>query len=181
MSTTPNALAGWHSRATPHPSPSTFTPTRSSLAFTILRNAQADPEGFTLALFKPDIAVDARGHVLVLEKGDWEGLVGLAGKTAGLPKTGTFWNTWRVKQERTSQPIDRILVASSEEGELDETSVQGWDSGKTELSESVGETTQLPDVLQEFVGLVREGREGYRRGEEDKAVIAKVKDVLGVE
>ncbi|KAI0093596.1 hypothetical protein BDY19DRAFT_881625 [Irpex rosettiformis] len=175
------ALTGWHTRTTPYPSPATFTPTRASLAFAVLRNAQADPEGFTLALFSPDLAVDARGKVLLLQKTDWDGLVGLAGETVDLPKTGKFWNAWKVRQERTSQPIDRLLVATSESGELVETSVQGWEKGKTELSEPVGEIAQLPPVLDELVGLVREGREGYVKGEEDKIVIGKIKDVLGVE
>ena len=174
-------LAGWHARATPHPSPETFTPTRSSLAFAVLRNAQADPEGFTLALFSPNIAVDARGKVIIIDFDRWDAFVDLARQTVSLPKTGKFWNTWKVKQERTSQPIDRILVASAGSGELVETSVQGWEKGKTELSEPVGDITQLPKVLDEFVELEREGRDGYVKGEEDKEIIRKVKAVIGAE
>lgn len=180
MSSSSISLAGWHARTTPHPSPETFVPTRSALAFAVLRNAQADPEGFTLALFSPNIVVDARGRVLILAIDEWDAIVDMARKTLNLPKTGKFWNTWRVKQERTSQPIDRILVASAG-GELAEESVQGWAKGKTELSEPVGEITRLPQVLDEFVELVREGRDGYVKGEEDKEIIKKVKGVLGVE
>lgn len=112
---------------------------------------------------------------------DYEALVGLARQTLDLPSTGSFLNAWRVKQERTSQPIERVLVPRDSEGELVQTSVQGYEKGKTELSEPVDGITQLPDVLQELIGLVEEAREGYVRGEEDRTVIEKVKSVLGDE
>ncbi len=128
---------GWYSRSTPQDdstSSSTFTPTREALAFAVLHSAQADADGFTLALFHPNIAVDAMGRLLVVEKDDFTGLTTLAQKTPGLPQTGSFWNTWRVSQERSEQVIRRLLVATSKEGELVETSVQGYSKEQRALA-----------------------------------------------
>ncbi|KAI0693265.1 hypothetical protein BC835DRAFT_1253549, partial [Cytidiella melzeri] len=169
-----SSTAGWHSRAQPHPDPSSFTPTRDTLSLAVLRNAPADPEGFTLALFSPDIAVDASGSVLRLENhNDFTSLVALANQANELPRTGSFMNMWCLKRARTSQPIERLFVPLTS-GELVQTSVQGYEKGLTELKERVGEYTTLPGVLQELFGLVEEARAGYVRGEEDKAVIEKV-------
>ncbi|KDQ49500.1 hypothetical protein JAAARDRAFT_641197 [Jaapia argillacea MUCL 33604] len=75
MSTTPPpselALGTWSTRANPHSSPSTFTLTRDSFVLTVLLNAPSDTDGFTLALFKSEIAVDSVGRVLILQPTDF--------------------------------------------------------------------------------------------------------------
>lgn len=170
-------LAGWHARAHPYPSPADFTPSRDNLAFAVLRSEQAAPAGFSLALFTPDVAVDASGSVLGLADTDFAGLVSLAQQTLDLPETGTFRNTWRVKQSRTSQPIERLLVPAAG-GALHETCVQGFEKDKRELTAPIQDSTELPEVLWELFGLVEESRNGYKRGEEDKDMISKVKETL---
>ncbi|CAL1704906.1 unnamed protein product [Somion occarium] len=169
---------GWHGRATFHPSPETFTPTREILAFAVLHHAPAIPDGFTLALFKPDVAVDARGKVLILNPDDFTGLSDLARQTLDLPSTGSFMNAWRIAQRRTDQPIERLFVPGSTTA-LVETSVQGYEKGKTELKTPVGDIHELPEVLHELFGLIAEARDGYERGKEDEDTISKVKAVLG--
>lgn len=169
---------GWHSRSTPHDSPSTFTPTREALAFAVMYSGQADPEGFTLALFQPNIAVDAMGKVLVVEKDDFDGLTALAQKTPGLPQTGTFWNTWRIKQTppaRSEQVINRLLVATSKDGSLVSTSVQGYTKERTALESPVGDINEFPGVLWELFGLFTESFEEYDRGGRNTELIDLVK------
>jgi len=168
-------LEGWFSRATPLSD--NFSPSRDKLAFSVLRNAPVDPEGFTLALFYPNLAVDATGRVLVLSDTDFSGLVNLAKRTPDLPQTGSFMNTWRIRQDRTSQPIDRLFVPVNDE--LVQTSVQGWERGKKELVTPVGDITELPDVLYDFFGLALEARQGYEKSREDQDVIGQVKAVVG--
>jgi len=172
--------ADWHSRAIPHPSPASFSPTRSALSLAVLRNSQVEHEGFTLALFDTGddkVAVDAMGRVLLVAEADYAGVTALARRVAvELPNTGRFRNTWVIKQPATSQPIDRLL--SVVEGRLVETSVQGFMKGKKELKIPVGDITELPDVLSEATGLVLEGRTGYSRGSGDTEMVGKVKDIL---
>ncbi|KAJ6611187.1 hypothetical protein B0H10DRAFT_2057325 [Mycena sp. CBHHK59/15] len=174
---------GWHSRTQPHPSPTSFTPTRAILSLAVLRNTPIEVEGFTLAMFddgKDKVAVDAMGRVIVLPATDYAGIIDLASRTAAeLPATGRFRNTWVVKQAATSQPIDRLLAVV--DGQLKETSVQGFQKGKKELQISVGDVTDLPDFLSELAGLVLEGRNGYSRGSGDSEMVRKVKEILSGE
>ncbi|KAF9441790.1 hypothetical protein P691DRAFT_812044 [Macrolepiota fuliginosa MF-IS2] len=178
------SLSGWHSRATPYTHP--FIPERSAISLVILRNAPAEPEGFTLALFNSPakIAVDAGGGALVLQDADFDGLIALAEQTKNLPQTGRFRNTWVVAQPITSRPIDRILVpVQSGEGsgyqqDFKETSVQGYDGVTTRLKQSVGDIQDLPSVLQDLIGLVLEAREGGQVNKDD-ALISQVKSILG--
>lgn len=108
---------------------------------------------------------------------DYAGVVELARRVAvELPDTGRFRNTWVIKHPATSQPIDRILVVV--DGQLKETSVQGFVKGKKELKVPVGDISELPDVLSEVAGLALEGRTGYSRGSEDSEMVQKVKDIL---
>jgi hypothetical protein len=137
-----------------------------------------DTDGFSVAVFKDRLAVDAMGKVIVLTQADYEGLVALADKVNTLPESGGFRNTWKVKQERTSQPIERLLIATSA-SDIKQTSVQGFSKEKKELKEPVGDIKELPDSLFEFTGLVLEAREGWERGKEDKEWVSKVKDLLG--
>lgn len=169
-------LEGWRQRASPADA-SALRATEDNLVFAAIYSAPVDPEGFTLALFEPDVAVDASGQVLRLIREDFDGLKKLAGEVAQLPETGEFRNQWRVRWPMTSRPIDRILIKTG--GELKETSVYGWAKDRRALEKKVGETSELPAPLYELVGVVREGREGYEKGKEQKNVVDSVKALLG--
>ncbi|KAI0748266.1 hypothetical protein C8Q80DRAFT_1170955 [Daedaleopsis nitida] len=173
------SVQGWHSRAAdPHTAAADFTPTKDALAFAVLLNAQADPEGFTLALFHPDIAVDARGRVLQLQPSDFSKLTALAAEVNHLPDTGSFMNAWRVVHDRTEQKIDRLFAKTSA-GNLKQTSVQGWHTDKKQLKTAVGDHAELPAVLDELFGYIQEGREGYNYDRVDNSdLIAKVKALV---
>jgi len=170
--------SGWHSRSTPYDSPDKFTPTQESLAFAVLRSTQGTPDGYTLAFFTPNIAVDAMGRVLVVPADHFAGITLLAKQTLELPSTNSFRNSWRIDQQRTEQPIERLLVPTKEGQNFKQTGVQGFEKGKKMLKEKVGDLTELPDVLYELFGLVAEAREGYVRGGEDTETISEVKAVL---
>lgn len=169
---------GWHERADPVPSPSDFTPTKDALVFAVLLNAQADPEGFTMALFRPDVAVDARGRVLKVKPDDFSALTTLADEATRLPDTGSFMNAWRVAHDRTEQKIDRLFAKTSS-GELKETSVQGWHAEKKQLKSAVGDYQELPPVLHELFGHIQEGRNDYTHGRvENPDIIAQIKALV---
>ena len=177
-SMTPASAQGWHARARPHPNATGLTASRDALAFVVLLHAPADPDSFTMALLRPDTAVDARGRVLQLEPRDAAALVALAEQTSRLPDTGSFMNAWRVAHPRTSQKIDR-LFASVDGGGFRETSVQGWDIERTQLKTAVGDYQELPPVLYEFFRYIQEAREGFERGqEENKDVIGQIKALV---
>ncbi|KAG8914196.1 hypothetical protein FRC02_005075 [Tulasnella sp. 418] len=173
----PNPAVGWHSRAVRvHGS---FTPTRASLAFASQLNAPVDPEGFNAAFFAPNIVVDARGVVLKVRSQDWNSLTSLARRAVTeLPETGLFRNQWRILHPRTGYPIDWLSVNLDPHDELKEVAVYGYEQGNDVLEQPVGEYTTLPPILKELFGLLQEARDGYVRGEEDTAVIDRVKEVL---
>lgn len=170
-----SSIQGWHSRAQPHPDSDSYTFLRDKLALTVLRNAQVESEGFTLALFNDKVAVDAFGKVLVVEDQDYEGLIDLSNQILELPKTENFRNTWILKSLTTSQPIERIFV--HKDGEAVQTSVQGFAPGqdKTELKSPGGE---IPAALKQLTALVMEAREGYSRGDTPGPAVQKVKEIV---
>ena len=189
-------LSGFLDRADPYRRSHTdFKPPRSALLLAVLRNAPVEPEGFTLAVFSADsegdnskkhYAVDQLGRVKVLQEGDVETLKGLLKSVQELPVTEAFRNTWVVKQERTSQAIDRVLVPKSVlpedpkrsyEEEYLETSVQGFDYEKRALKRPVDGLEELPQSLWEVTGALLESRGG--EGEEQGDVLAYVRSVLG--
>ncbi|KAJ7484701.1 hypothetical protein FB451DRAFT_1028760 [Mycena latifolia] len=161
----------WHSRTKAHPS---FTPTRAALSLAVLGNTPVELEGFILALFDAGddkVTVDAMGRVLLVSDADYAGVVELARQMATeLPETGRFRNTWVIKHATTSQLIERLLLVV--DGQLKETSVQGFVKTMTELKTPVGDIDELPDVLSEVAGLVLEERMGYSE------MVQKVKDIL---
>lgn len=178
-------FSAWRARASLHPgSPDNFTPTRDALALIVLDSTPRDPDGFTLAFFEPNIAVDAMGRIIDVKQEDFDGIVSLAKQTVDLPQTGSFMNTWRLERETTSMPIERLFVPApaspiaDSEG-LVQTSVYGYAKGVGKLKSSVGGITELPDLLKQLFGLFEEARGGYQRGQEDKDVIRKVRDVVG--
>ncbi|KAG8960358.1 hypothetical protein FRC00_000552 [Tulasnella sp. 408] len=176
-----NAIAGWHDRLQPYPGgTASFHPKRKDLAFVQFRSTPVQSEGFTAALFAPNVVVDARGTVSTLSKEDWQGLVDVAKRAVSdTPQTGEFRNQWRIKHERTSFPIDWLRVATASEGDdLKEVSVYGFDGIHEELEKPVGEITALPMELKEVFNLVGEARDGYKRGNEDLVIVQRVKSIL---
>ncbi|KAI0647190.1 hypothetical protein C8Q79DRAFT_958099 [Trametes meyenii] len=172
------SVSGWYARTTLHPDGTDFVPARDKLVFAVLLNAPADPEGFTAALFRPDVAVDARGRVLQVKSDDFAALTGLAGQVGALPDTGSFMNAWRVAHDRTSQKIDRLFVSSAD-GQIKETSVQGWHPEQKKLKDAVADYEELPPVLHELFGYIQEARTDYRRGEEEnKSLIFQIKAIV---
>jgi len=176
------SLGGWHSRAEPYLQP--FVPDQSALRLAVLRNAPAEPEGFTLALFDSpaEIAVDAAGKVLLMEDADFQGLLNLADQTKDLPSTGKFRNTWVINQPRTSQPIERVLLPiSGKDGmEFRETSVQGYDGIITRLKTAVEGIQYLPSTLQSLISSVLEAKEALD-DDRDESMINRIKAMLGSE
>ena len=186
-----SSYSGWRTRAEKFPNSQSYIPHRGDLKLAVVRNAPADSEGFTLALFSNPagaerVAVDASGSVFVLAPQDFDGMLRLAQCTLSLPKPNNFRETWVVKHERTSQPIDRILVAHVDlpsqpledyREEYTETSVQGFDKRKRELERAVDKIFELPLELWELTGVVLEARASG--GEEDEGVLRRVRSVLG--
>ncbi|KAG8975673.1 hypothetical protein FRC05_005191 [Tulasnella sp. 425] len=165
------AIAGWHDRLAPYPGGSqSFYPKRKDLAFVQLSSTMMQPEGFTAALFAPDVVVDARGVVSTLGKDDWQGLVDAAKRAVTqTPQAGGFRNQWRIRHG---------MATASEGDDLKEVSVYGFDGGRGELEEPVGEIEVLPTELKEVFNLVGEAWDGYNLGNEDLEVIQRVKAIL---
>lgn len=174
-----SAEDSWRDRAERHQNPESWQPQRKDLVFAVVRNAQIEHRALTLALFGPNIGVDASGNVLVLKEDDFSALSSLASQTPELPPTGNFRNTWIIHRPTTCQPIERLLASTSESG-LAETSVQGYNhQGEFELKHPVGEITVLPPLLQDLFGLILKARTDYDRERRDEAVLKKVLDVVG--
>ncbi|KDR85891.1 hypothetical protein GALMADRAFT_261537 [Galerina marginata CBS 339.88] len=185
--TWPSEFSGYLARATPYPfAPESFTPKRSLLDVLVLRNAPIEPEGITLALFSDRTIVEASGKISIITEEDYTGIRALAQQTRSLPKSDNFRNQWRVKHDRTSHPIDRVLVvrstlndipAENYELEYEETSVYGFDKQLKTLDKPIGDYEELAQPLYELTGLAWEAREG--KGSKDEAVLTKVRNILG--
>lgn len=55
-----SSAAGWYARSTPLPS-ANFYPTLNMLLFSVFASTPVNPDGFSVAFFRPNIAVDAAG------------------------------------------------------------------------------------------------------------------------
>ena len=89
---------GWYSRTSPHPAGASYEPSRSDLLLVLQRSTRVAPDGFSLALIAPDVAVDALGRVLTVPSDDFAALRTLASQVAdksNVPDTGVFGNQWR--------------------------------------------------------------------------------------
>lgn len=129
-----------------------------------------------MALIRPNLAVDASGHLLALRPADFAAFETLVKSVKQhVPHTGSFMGQWRVRQARTSYPIDRILIPGDKER-----AVYGWTKSEAplELEEEMKGTTTLPRELQTLVGWAKEAREGYVRGNRDEAVIGEIKALV---
>ncbi|CUA68889.1 hypothetical protein RSOLAG22IIIB_13842 [Rhizoctonia solani] len=164
---------GWYSRATPHPDGAKYDIKKENVVLGLTRNSRVEQDGFSVALFKPNVAVDAMGRVWVLDEKDFDALSKLATLTAQLPDTGAFRNQWRVAHDRTDYPIDQLYVATS--SGLHTIGVYGHDGQTTTLKPPVGDITDLPTSLNSLVTLAKEGRDGFQRGQENAEVTSKVK------
>lgn len=172
-------VASWRDRAEPIQNPESWQPQRKDLVFAVVHSTPVEHRALTLALFGPNIGVDAGGNVLALKEDDFSSLSSLASQTPELPQTGNFRNTWIIRRPTTSQPIERLLVSVSE-SEFAETSVQGHnDQGEFELEHPVGETTVLPTLLQDLFGLILKARTDYDRQHRNEAVLKNVLEVVG--
>ncbi|KAG8801042.1 hypothetical protein FRC17_006745 [Serendipita sp. 399] len=162
---------GWHARAVEHErsAATSFELKKEDLVLTVLLNSQVEPEGFTLALFKPLHAVDASGRQLTLSKADFDAFHEHIEEVKKLPATGEFGGQWRVKHERTGFPIDRVLIPGHEE-----VSVYGWSKDVDTLESETQGVDKLPAPLQQLIGLAKEARDGYVRGRREEAVVEKV-------
>ncbi|CAE6537661.1 unnamed protein product [Rhizoctonia solani] len=165
--------SGWYSRATPHPDGTNYDVKKENVVLGLTRNSRVEQDGFSVALFKPNVAVDAMGRVWALTDKDFDALTKLATLTTDLPDTGAFRNQWRVKHDRTDYPIDQLYIATS--SGLHTIGVYGHDGETTTLKPPVGDITDLPTSLNSLVTLAKEGREGFQRGQENAEVTSKVK------
>ncbi len=132
LTSTSTSAEGWHARATPHPDASTFQPTLNTLVFVSRLSTMAFPDSFTVALFLPDIAIDASGRFLKLQPQDLSILALLAEDVARLPDTGAFEGFWMVASRFTCRANDYLHVKTPEGG-LKTTGVYAWEPRHTEL------------------------------------------------
>lgn len=175
------SVVGWRERAERLQNPESWQPKRKDLVFAVIQGAQVEHFALTLALFGPNLGVDASGNVFVLKDTDFSTLSSLASQTLELPKAGNFRNTWIIRRPTTLQPIERLLVSTSERGVV-ETGVQGYnDEGEYELEQPVGDITALPPLLQDLFGSILKARNGYDPQSRDNAVLNKALNVLGNE
>jgi len=186
-------LDSWIDSTRPHPNPHSFTPTLSALALATLRNAPAEHKGFTLALFHPHqsetepVAITSSGRVLIVPQATFNSILNLVDQTRALPSTESFRNTWVIKQDRTSQPIDRLItfpsssVSTSDddrEGEMKQVSVQGFDHQARELKAPTAGYNTLPDPLFELTAAVLEARDHETGRDKDEIVLARVRELV---
>lgn len=173
-----SANTSWRDRAERVQNPESWKPERKDLVFAVIINSQVEHHDLTLALFHPNIGVDASGNVLALREDDFSTFSRLAAETLGLPQTDNYRNTWILERTTTCQPIERLLVPTSG-SELKETSVQGYNNrGGFDLTHTVGDITVLPQLLQDLFGLILKARNGYDRKHRNDAVLKKVLDVV---
>ena len=174
-----STVADWRDRAERIRNPESWQPERKDLVFAVIRNAQVEHRALTLALFHPDIGVDASGNVLALKEDDFSTLSSLASQTNELPQTGNFRNTWIIRRPITNQPIERLIIPTGE-SEAAQTSVQGYNNqGEFELKRPVGDITVLPPLLQDLFGLILKARADYDPQRRKEAILKKVLDVVG--
>jgi len=175
----------WRDYARTHPAPPNWQAKESDLAFAVIYDGPGpeDDNPLTLAVFGKDsgdkIAVDAMGSVLTLKQDDFDKFVALAEKTTkpDFPQSGGWRNTWSIFHQRTSQPIERLVVPVPY-GELPykETAVQGYSPDQKKLQERIGKMidAELPDVLFELFGLITHARREFNRDERDEETLSRV-------
>ncbi|CAG7849509.1 SubName: Full=Uncharacterized protein {ECO:0000313/EMBL:CCA74561.1} [Serendipita indica DSM 11827] len=150
-----NPAVGWHARAVQralvYKGP-LYEPKKEDLTLTVLFSTPAEPNGFTVALFKPSYAVDANGRILTMTTTEYDVFADLIKKVGALPTV----DQWRVKHNTTSWPIDKLIIPGD-----DEVSVYGWSTETDVLVKPTKGYKRLPPSLNTLIGLAREGREDY--------------------
>ncbi|EJF60449.1 hypothetical protein DICSQDRAFT_107543 [Dichomitus squalens LYAD-421 SS1] len=163
MTSTSISAEGWHTRAVPHPDHDalTFQPTIDNLLFTHRFSAMC-AEGFVMALFLPDIAVDSDGNVLKVQPQDLVILAALVKDVARLPDGGPFNGVWCLSSTYTCQARDHLNVKTPE-GTLKQSGVYAWSPRNTALAAPTAGYEHLPASLHELVGYAWEAYAGGSR------------------
>ncbi|KAH7338108.1 hypothetical protein B0J17DRAFT_660828 [Rhizoctonia solani] len=169
--------AGWYSRATPFPYELPYEILEKNFAFGVETSSLA-VQGPSLALFRPNIAVDAMGRVLMLKQVDWDTLAEAAGVLTNLPRAGRD-NMWRIKSDFFCIPFLSIYVPTPDENRV--INVEGWLGEASELSMPVGNITHLPDSLQLLLNYSNEVWAHFYYYGGNKAVLADTKKMLRYE
>lgn len=153
-------LTGWYARA--QPLLSEFKPTREHLVFSVTHSTMAR-SSMTLALFAPNIAIDAIGDVLCLQESDFAGLVALAKKVMQLTKSKPSGNQWRIEHTTTCWPIDYLDIFTTE-ASVERMSIYGFydpKGGHLTMKDPVNGITQLPGPIVDMFLLAYEARGKY--------------------
>jgi hypothetical protein len=181
--------SSWRDYAKIHPAPSSWEPKESDLAFAVIRDGPGpqDDTPLTLAVFGKEssdkVAVDAMGAVLTLKQDDFDKFITLAEKTTkpDFPQADSWRNTWSIFQQRTSQPIDRLIVPVPDgEKPYKETAVQGYSANQKKLQEGIGKMidAEIPDNLHELFGLIAPARSDFDRSKRDAETLSRVVSVI---
>jgi hypothetical protein len=101
----------------------------------------------------------------------------LSSRVLGLPMTGSFRNTWFIKHDRTSQPLDRLFIPNKSAAGFKQITISGYPSIDPNsephafalpLAKPVDDFTTLPSGLDELFGLVLETRVNNKGGGKPK-------------
>ncbi|CEL51763.1 hypothetical protein RSOLAG1IB_00298 [Rhizoctonia solani AG-1 IB] len=140
--------------------------------------------GASLTLFRPDIAIDAMGRVLVLKQVDWNALTEIAEEITSLPKPKArpyHPSAWEMNQDVFCVPAQDIYVFKSNVSSV--VRVRGWRGERSQLSYPVGNITNLPDSLHSLLIYSREvwrNYIAYREGA-NKVILDEVRRMFPVE
>jgi hypothetical protein len=170
-----NNLEGWHTHATESSSvtPSSFHPTVEDIVVTIVKSSMVG-KTFTMALVKPNLAIDSNGRILSLSPAEFAQFHEVVDAVNLLPRTGS-WDQWRVKHSTTCWPIDEILIPGQ-----GERSVYGWVEpgiwGTLKLESRTSGYTHLPQELTKLLRLANEAWKGYdhTKGPLQERVVQKI-------
>ena len=196
-STWPSSLSGYLDRATPYPDPANFKPPRSSLKFIVLRNAQAEPNGFTLAIFSSDgtsatdktYATDSVGAVYTLQAEDAAKIQALSDKVAH-GKGDEAPTYWTLKSRISCRPIEKLLFPKDAQGVSDtpaadrdtefvEISVYGFNYVETKLREPTDDGREtLPENVWELTAVALEARKTREGAKASEDVLTMVKAMV---
>jgi hypothetical protein len=170
-----NNLEGWHAHATESTSvtPSSFDPKLEDIVVTIIKSSMRG-KTFTMALVKPNLAIDSNGRILSLSPAEFAQYQEMVDAVNLLPRTGN-WDQWRVKHSTTCWPIDKILIPGQ-----GERSVYGWEEpgswGTLKLESRTNGYTHLPQEITQLLRLAKEAWKGYdhTKGPLQERVVQKI-------
>jgi len=141
---------GWHSRASPHPSPLTIDFSKATLLMGYTYSAMRS-QGIHMALFQLEtgehVAVDEAGRVLILEASDAMTFTTLL---KGVLKLSA--SEFVIRVAMTCQPHDFVTVP------INEGKFRTFGIFRSTASSSRDSRPELPDVMVALSSLVREAR-----------------------